>query len=294
MSDDKYYIYKYTNKLNGMVYIGKSKRIRQRIWQHMRCYEKEDSLIHRDIKKYGIENFDVDIIDETDNEKDSVFLERFYIEKYNSIYPNGYNQNRGGVGGHNARAVVCLELDGTFVKRYYSAGDAKKDGYSDSDVLLCCKNIQKRVKDKLFMFEDDYKKNGAKKYIKPESTCKKSIIQCDKQGVFIKEFDSIANASLETGIQRTTIVGVLKGTYKSAGGYIFVYKENYPIKNIDLYKKRKKGRRIKQVDVNTGEIVAEFERIADAGRSLGVCYKNIHFVLDKPDRTAYGYKWIST
>ena len=78
--------------------------------------------------------------------------------------------NKGGVGGHNSSAVVCLELDGTYVCRYDSAQEAERlGGYCNSDVLLCCKNINHRCKDKIFMFEDEYKKNGARKFVKPES-----------------------------------------------------------------------------------------------------------------------------
>ena len=40
-------------------------------------------------------------------------------------------------------------------------------------------------------------------------------------------------------------------------------------------------------------MVNTFDRIADAGRYLGVNYKAIHKVLDKQGRTAYGYKWAS-
>lgn len=43
----------------------------------------------------------------------------------------------------------------------------------------------------------------------------------------------------------------------------------------------------------TNKVVKEYDRISDAGKALGVNYKAIHKVVDKPDRTAYGYKWIS-
>jgi hypothetical protein len=44
------------------------------------------------------------------------------------------------------------------------------------------------------MFEDDYLKNGARKYVKPE--CKTTpIIQCDMQGNFIARFNSVQEAA---------------------------------------------------------------------------------------------------
>lgn len=244
MEDRKYYIYKYQNKINGKIYVGKSKRIRQRLWEHMRCSNKENSLLHEDIKKYGYDNFDVEILDETESEGESINLERHYIDLYDCIYPKGYNQNRGGVGGHNARAVVALEFDGTYVKRYYSAGDAIVDGYHDSDILLCCKNKQCRVKDKIFMFEDEYLKNGAKVYEKPKPQGMKAIVQCDSSGNKIAEYQSVTEASEKTRILRTRISSVLIGQSKHANGFIFVYKEDYPIKDILKYEIRKKGKEL--------------------------------------------------
>ena len=57
--------------------------------------------------------------------------------------------------------------------------------------------------------------------------------------------------------------------------------------------KKKKGRKVAQIDIESGEIVNVYDRIADAGRTLGVNYKVIHKVVDMPGRTAFGYKWIS-
>ncbi len=48
-----------------------------------------------------------------------------------------------------------------------------------------------------------------------------------------------------------------------------------------------------QVDIKSGEIIDVYERISDAGKILGVNYKGIQKVVDKPERTAFGYKWIS-
>lgn len=288
-----YYIYKAVNKVNKKLYIGETCDFRARVWQHLRCYEKEDCLFHQEIKKYGIDNFEFEIIETTETEERAIELEKKYIKEWKTYSPYGYNMNMGGVGGHNARAVVCLNLDGEFVKRYRGAGEAGKDGYNNVNVLLCCKGKLLTCKNHMFMFEDEYMKSGAKRYIKPENARKKKIIQCDDKGNFIEKFDSVCKASEETGISRSTISGVLIGKYKRAGGFIFVYEEGFPIKDIKKYKHSKKGKCIIQIDKDTGKTINTFERISDAGKALGVNYKAIHKVVDKPGRTAYGYKWIS-
>lgn len=290
-----YYIYKVTDKTNGKIYIGKTSNFKERKWQHERCYEKEDCKFHRAIQKHGKENFEWEIIDEALGLENAYELEKKYIKQYNSYGKNGYNMTKGGAGGSmwNARPVVCLSLSGEFVKRYDSAGEAEKDGFCNSYVLLNCKGKMYTCKGHMFMFEDEYLENGVKEYRKPEPTNMRKIIQCDMDGNYIKEYKSLQEASKETGANRTTISGVLAKTYKSANGFIFVYKEDFPIKDISEYRKRKKGRKVAQIDVKSGKILKVFDRISDAGNELGVSYKSIHNVVDMPGRTAYGYKWIS-
>ena len=289
-----YYIYKATNKINGKSYVGQTCDFHSRVWQHQRCYEKEDCDFHRAIKEFGFDNFSWEIIETCESEDRACELEKYYIEKFNT-YRNGYNMTKGGKGApyHNARAVVLLTLDGQYIKRYDSAMDAEIDGFHNADVLLNCKGKRRKTKGYMFMFEDEYELNGAKAYRKPEPNGMRSIIQCDMEGNFIQKFKSLQEAARITGTNRTTISGVLSNTYKSANGYIFVYEEDFPIKDLSIYKKRKKGRKIAQVDAKSGEIIRVFDRISEAGESLGVNYKAIHKVIDKEGRTAYGYKWIS-
>lgn len=90
-------IYMYTNKINGKQYIGQTKRgLVVRHWQHM---SQHDSYIDRDIEKYGIENFDLEVLEDgifdpsVLNEK-----EKYYIAKYDT-FNNGYNMTRGGDNG---------------------------------------------------------------------------------------------------------------------------------------------------------------------------------------------------
>lgn len=95
-------IYKITNKINGKCYVGQSINIEKRWKEH-----KKDAFwkngpeyeypLYRAIRKYGLENFLFEVIEECDavdlNKK-----EIFYILKYQA-YIDGYNQNEGG---HNS------------------------------------------------------------------------------------------------------------------------------------------------------------------------------------------------
>jgi len=62
-------IYKYTNKINGHSYIGQSIHIFERKHEHeykaLHLYQGNDEYnktLYRAIRKYGIENFDFEIL----------------------------------------------------------------------------------------------------------------------------------------------------------------------------------------------------------------------------------------
>lgn len=93
-------IYCFTNIKNGHKYIGQSKNILQRKRTHYtqafnpKAHE-HNSILHRAFRKYGKENFIFEIVEECSvdllNER-----ERYWIQFYNSIVPNGYNVAEGG------------------------------------------------------------------------------------------------------------------------------------------------------------------------------------------------------
>ena len=56
-------------------------------------------LIKRAIEKYGKNNFIKEIIDECESNDELCDKEKLWINKYNSITPNGYNISNGGDGG---------------------------------------------------------------------------------------------------------------------------------------------------------------------------------------------------
>ena len=90
-------IYKITNIINNKAYIGQSIHVEER-WKKHKSFPIQNSKypLYLAFKKYGIENFNFEIIEicpaELLNEK-----EIYYI-KYFDTYNNGYNQTIGGGG----------------------------------------------------------------------------------------------------------------------------------------------------------------------------------------------------
>lgn len=87
-------IYRITNKLNNKCYVGQSVNIKKR-WQYYRHGSKDNTPILFAIRKYGVDNFSFEIIEECTIEIIND-REKYWIEKLNSISPFGYNLSSGG------------------------------------------------------------------------------------------------------------------------------------------------------------------------------------------------------
>lgn len=98
-----YSIYKCTNKVNGKSYIGFSSEFNKRKRRH--CYDsfnqssKEySSKFHRAIRKYGLNNFDWEILYQSKNYEYMLQeMEYHFIVEYDT-FKNGYNETMGGEG----------------------------------------------------------------------------------------------------------------------------------------------------------------------------------------------------
>ena len=98
------YIYKTTNLLNGKIYIGQHKSD-----LFDTDYYGSGKYFRRALKKYGKDNFSVEILEWCDSKELADEREVYYIQKSNSRNPSiGYNIAYGGEGGD---LVTCLPED---------------------------------------------------------------------------------------------------------------------------------------------------------------------------------------
>ena len=92
------YIYQITNDINGKIYIGKTEfSIEKRFKEH--CQDafrdrNEKRPLYSAMRKYGIEHFHIELIEETDNPEER---EIYWIEQKRS-FKYGYNATLGGAG----------------------------------------------------------------------------------------------------------------------------------------------------------------------------------------------------
>lgn len=131
-------IYKITNLINGKCYIGQSVDILRR-WRNHKETSKNSSKeayeypLYRAFRKYGIENFSFEILEECKKEELDI-KETFYINKYNSL-DEGYNQVLVGQGGTKVTPQEVNLIKYDLIYTNLSSDEiGKKYGYSGRSV----------------------------------------------------------------------------------------------------------------------------------------------------------------
>lgn len=97
------YIYGYKNKITDKWYVGQTTLpLKERHRLHLSgAYHKKASdyncLFHKKIREYGIDNFDLIILEEVEDKSRLDEREQFWIKEKNSyVKNNGYNLTLGG------------------------------------------------------------------------------------------------------------------------------------------------------------------------------------------------------
>ena len=99
------YIYKITNLVTNKIYIGRTvKTIEQRFSEHCRVAFndkiKKKLKIQNSIRKYGIDNFKLELLEACESKDTYDAREQYYINLYDARNPQiGYNVHEGGEGG---------------------------------------------------------------------------------------------------------------------------------------------------------------------------------------------------
>lgn len=174
-------IYLRTCLVNGKQYVGQTIDFKKRenAWKCIK-WAYANQLLTEDRNKYGLENFKTEILEECDNSKLDE-LERYYIEKLNTIYPNGYNDNEGGsISFHHSEETKK------------KIGDSGKGKHSDRKGISLTdehkQNISKSLKGRI---PTEAIEAHADKYSKP-------VYQYTLDGMLVNVWKSIREASRNT------------------------------------------------------------------------------------------------
>ncbi len=314
-------IYKIQNKENNKIYVGQSINIEKRWKRHINSSfkEKEDgeTELHRSIKKYSIENFLWEILEECKVEELDE-KEKFWIKELNSITPYGYNYTYGGQGEGNGSFIklndevlnqIIYELQNT---EQTGKQLAIKFGVSHQMIY----NIKNGV---------SWKKDNLEYPLRPNLTtisnepkkyyCEYCGEERSKNSIMCKECSDIYQQTVERPEPIDLMEMISKEGFAAIGrkygvsdNSIRKWCEKYglpsKIKEVKewwnnysgiIVKEKRKvtNGSILQMDKDTNDIIATYESAIAAAEALGNRDYNKHIssVCAGSRKTAYGYKW---
>ena len=98
-------IYKLTNNLNGLGYVGATKNFKRRMGEHH--WSKCKAIVDKAIHEYGWKNFTAEVIEVCDAEI-AEEREKYWIKELNTLEPHGYNCTTGGNKGTKITAKSSM------------------------------------------------------------------------------------------------------------------------------------------------------------------------------------------
>jgi hypothetical protein len=123
--------------------------------------------------------------------------------------------------------ILAFDLSGKFVNNFSTIGEASlKLKICESGIIRSLSSNGKHYAGNLFWF---YENNVPEKVLpvikkKPRSHNLSAVEQFTKEGVFIRDYISIRNASEMTEVSEDSIGMCIRGLAKSGGGFIWKYK----------------------------------------------------------------------
>lgn len=177
--------------------------------------------------------------------------------------------------------VLQYDIEGNFICEYATVEEASQaTNTNKTSIILCLQGKHTQANHYIWK----YKNGDIVQHIdspKIDTITRTPVVMYDIKGNIVNEFPSIKEAASITGVSRSGINQCLRGSTKSAGGYIWKYK-NYSkiplskeVANRPLPTKIFKTKvAVLQYDLD-GYFIKEFETITDAARESGVLPSNI-------------------
>ena len=216
--------------------------------------------------------------------------EQYYIEKYNTLAPNGYNLTYGGDGGKKIPVYVYSAQNGKFLAAYSSLTEASEMtgvGIETISAIMSTTVAKRRTQSHNLTFRREYVDSVSISELDRKSCREVYVYNLD--GKYIRQYHSITKAAKELNCAASSIYKCLNGFSRRVGSYRFlpVYAPKLEPLSLD-----KKGFTILQVDPNTNEVIQEFSSAVAAARAVGLkSSSGISRVIKRDKGTSGGYRW---
>ena len=230
-------IYRITNRLNNKFYIGQSIDVEYRIKQHTyEAYDPQnlayDSPLHQDIRKYGWENFNAEILLECDkselSQKEQELITAALVLSKELVY----NIRNDYISAKFAQ----FGLDGRLIKIWHSTKELREAGFNEiGNITKACRGTIRTSVGYLWRFvQDEMEAKELEKQLSAKGENKagqhRKIIQYDlATHAPIQVFPSGRAAAIALNKPSGTapILNACKGKQRQAYGYGWVYADEF-------------------------------------------------------------------
>lgn len=237
-----YTIYLRTNLVNGKQYVGQTSDWETREKQFNRINQRyANKELTKARKEFGLDNFDVKILNTVNTQDEAWNLEKHYIKEFNTKYPNGYNMSDGGKTSKGTKHTDdTIKNFSETAKRYWSCHISPSKGVPVPNEMreaqsIRMKNFYKEHPEYLEQMSErgkklvgeknpfyghhhteEYKKNKSEKskgkhYSKSTEFPSKIVYKYDLDGNMIDTYQSTAEAARQNGCSQSAISWACKG-----------------------------------------------------------------------------------
>ena len=233
-----YTIYRYTNTVNGKIYIGQTKTTLEHRANKGRGYI-ESRHFGNAIKKYGWDAFKPDILAQVETVEEANSLEKYYIRIMDSRNPDvGYNIEEGGKN-HEPTDEWREAISNKAKERYkdktknpmYGKKHTSESLQKMRDKKIGVNNPMygKRWTEKQYeaakhkkrpTFTDEWRKRNTAHMSRVVDECVKKSVHCIEDDMY---FESVTDAANYYGIKVSTLSGHMHGHAKTCCGKHFEY-----------------------------------------------------------------------
>lgn len=226
----KYCVYKLTAP-NGKVYIGMTSQKPEKRWKRGQSYRGNLEL-HKDILKYGWDNFSREILFNGLNENDAELKEIDLISAHKATDTDfGYNRSRGGRYNQLWTETSRKRLSKSCKGRTISEETRKKISLAtrgENHPLFgthCSEEAKRKMSEKLKgrTYSKETIERMKRGHIGKQSGNAKSILQFTIDGRFIKKYSSATEAGRAVGATNSAISANATGKTKACRGYHWRY-----------------------------------------------------------------------
>jgi hypothetical protein len=281
------FVYRTTNMLNGKFYIG------QHSTNDLKDgYKGSGLLISKALKKYGEENFKFEIIEFSESREYLDLLEKKLI-KDEEVLNNeiGYNIHQGGLGGSSYKKINQYNLDGSFIRTWDAIILASQElNLSYKTIQNCAKGLKPTCGG--FIWKAYSGNTECIDIQRFEDHSKRRVNQYSVEGIYIKTWNSITEASLKLELNGTSIgkcCRIEKSTHQ-IGGFIWRYSDDINnIRDISpvVYKAKKQ---VDQFSLD-GIYLKTFDSISNAAKEINGFPGNIAKCCNGKRKSVKGYNW---